>query len=69
LQLELKNAKDLNDINFPLLTTSNHTFLFQKFTSKFENLRNYIPSSLQENLEEAFFHGQLRKLQKIVLEN
>jgi hypothetical protein len=52
---DLENARDLNDISFPFLSTSSKYFLFQTETSKFENLRNIIPSSSTENLDSAFY--------------
>jgi hypothetical protein len=54
--IDLENVGNLNDIDFPLLFSSPYSFLYQTETSKFENIRNYIPSSNVEKLDEVFFN-------------
>lgn len=61
---ELDSISNLYDIDFPLLYLSRFYFLYQKETSKFENLRNYIPSSLKENLDNAFYDWAGREVPK-----
>lgn len=52
---ELSQLLNLDDIHFPFLHSISNSFLFQEYTSKFENLRNYLASSSTDTIENAFF--------------
>lgn len=51
----LENSRRLDDINFPLLVPNKYNFLYQGNVSKFEKLRNVVPFSKYDFLEQAFF--------------